>query len=59
VSTVVNGAPAQGDKVLQELVSKLLIELGVSTKAGQILIHMDGNGLVQQVETRTYRKVKR
>jgi hypothetical protein len=49
---------AEDDKV-KHIVGELLVAMGIHTKAGQITLHLDGDGVVQQVETTVYRKVRR
>lgn len=49
----------QPDNVIDQLVSQLLVALGVHVKNGQLTLHMDPEGRVQQVETKTFRKMKR
>lgn len=46
------------DDKVRELTRQLLIELGVHVKGGQITLHMDHEGRVQQVETKTFRKLR-
>lgn len=47
------------DDVVSQLVSQLLVAVGVHCKGGSVTLHMDPEGRVQQIETKVYRKFVR